>query len=66
MDIDKETGLLAGPDCPKTISEAFIAGTEPTELCHAHWAALGASASSSDSLDGPGAGPLDSLLRSGA
>ena len=36
VDIDKETGLLAGPSCPKTISEAFIAGTEPTEVCHAH------------------------------
>jgi penicillin-binding protein 1B len=36
IDIDKQTGLLATPSCPKTISEAFIAGTEPMERCHAH------------------------------
>jgi penicillin-binding protein 1B len=36
VDIDKDTGLLAGPACPKRRSEAFIAGTEPTEVCRAH------------------------------
>jgi penicillin-binding protein 1B len=36
VEIDKQTGLLAGPNCPKRLSEAFIAGTEPTEVCHAH------------------------------
>jgi membrane carboxypeptidase/penicillin-binding protein len=36
IDIDKDTGLLAGPNCPRKISEAFIAGTEPTETCHVH------------------------------
>jgi membrane carboxypeptidase/penicillin-binding protein len=36
VDIDKETGLLAGPNCPKRRSEAFIVGTEPTEVCRAH------------------------------
>ncbi len=36
VQIDKETGLLAGPNCPKTRSEAFIAGTEPREVCAAH------------------------------
>ena len=36
VDIDKQTGLRAGPDCPKVISEAFIAGTEPMERCHGH------------------------------
>jgi len=36
VDIDKETGLLAAPACPKRISEAFIVGTEPTEVCHVH------------------------------
>ncbi len=35
-DIDKETGLLAGPSCPKIFSEAFIATTEPTERCAQH------------------------------
>jgi penicillin-binding protein 1B len=36
VDIDKDTGLLAGPNCPRTMSEAFVAGTEPTEICRAH------------------------------
>jgi penicillin-binding protein 1B len=36
VEIDKETGLLATPNCPKTISEAFIAGTEPFERCQWH------------------------------
>jgi membrane carboxypeptidase/penicillin-binding protein len=36
IDIDKETGLLATPHCPKVFAEAFIAGTEPRELCQAH------------------------------
>ncbi|MFC1889802.1 penicillin-binding protein 1A [Thermodesulfobacteriota bacterium] len=30
--IDKETGLLAGPDSGKTIFECFIEGTAPTEV----------------------------------
>ena len=34
--IDPETGKLAQPDCPRTISEAFLAGSEPTEACPAH------------------------------
>ena len=34
--IDKGTGLLATPYCPATIDEAFIAGTEPQELCSWH------------------------------
>jgi penicillin-binding protein 1B len=33
VDIDKETGLLASPSCGKSLSEAFIAGTEPQERC---------------------------------
>ncbi len=36
VDIDKETGKLATPGCLKTIREAFLAGTEPTELCPLH------------------------------
>jgi len=36
VEIDKDTGLLATPACPKTMSESFIAGTEPREPCHAH------------------------------
>jgi penicillin-binding protein 1B len=36
IDVDKETGLLATPSCPKVIAEAFIPGTEPQERCTAH------------------------------
>jgi penicillin-binding protein 1B len=36
MEIDKYTGYLATPMCPKVISEVFIAGTEPIELCPEH------------------------------
>jgi penicillin-binding protein 1B len=36
MDIDRDTGLLATPYCPKTIAESFIAGTEPQEYCSWH------------------------------
>jgi penicillin-binding protein 1B len=36
VDIDSETGLLARPGCPKTRTEAFVAGTEPREPCGAH------------------------------
>jgi penicillin-binding protein 1B len=36
VDIDKENGLLARPGCPKTRSEAFVAGTEPREPCGVH------------------------------
>jgi penicillin-binding protein 1B len=36
VDIDRETGLLARPGCPKTRAEAFVAGTEPREPCGAH------------------------------
>ncbi len=33
VEIDKETGRLATPFCPRTVQEAFIAGTEPREVC---------------------------------
>jgi penicillin-binding protein 1B len=36
VDIDKDTGKLATPSCPKVFREAFRAGTEPTELCPIH------------------------------
>jgi penicillin-binding protein 1B len=36
IEIDRQTGLLATPSCPKTIEEAFIAGTEPHERCRLH------------------------------
>jgi penicillin-binding protein 1B len=36
MEIDADTGKLATPACPKTINEAFRAGTEPTVVCDVH------------------------------
>jgi penicillin-binding protein 1B len=36
FEIDKQNGLLANPNCPKTMQEAFIAGTEPRERCRLH------------------------------
>jgi penicillin-binding protein 1B len=34
--IDRDTGGLATPDCPKTINEAFLPGTEPRTFCTEH------------------------------
>jgi penicillin-binding protein 1B len=36
VDIDKDTGKLARPGCPKIISEAFLMGTQPKEYCDVH------------------------------
>jgi penicillin-binding protein 1B len=36
VEIDKETGYLATPGCPKTMTEAFLPGTEPQERCPIH------------------------------
>ncbi|HUL73545.1 MAG TPA: PBP1A family penicillin-binding protein [Vicinamibacterales bacterium] len=36
VDIDKDTGKLARPGCPKVISEAFLMGTQPKEYCDVH------------------------------
>jgi len=36
VEICAESGKLAGPACPKTFSESFIAGTEPTQACEIH------------------------------
>jgi penicillin-binding protein 1B len=36
VEVDRDTGLLATPNCPKTISESFVAGTEPQEYCSWH------------------------------
>jgi membrane carboxypeptidase/penicillin-binding protein len=36
VDIDPVTGQLAGPFCPRRVSEAFLEGTEPIELCPDH------------------------------
>jgi penicillin-binding protein 1B len=36
VEIDAETGKLAGPLCPKVIREAFLPGTEPVLACELH------------------------------
>ena len=36
VDIDRDTGKLAAPACPRIFREAFIAGEEPTETCSLH------------------------------
>jgi penicillin-binding protein 1B len=36
VDIDRDTGRLATPGCPRVFREAFLAGTEPTEACQLH------------------------------
>ena len=35
-DIDRDTGKLAAPGCPRVFREAFIAGEEPAEICSLH------------------------------
>jgi penicillin-binding protein 1B len=37
VEIDRDTGKLATPHCPRTMSESFITGTEPTEICPLHF-----------------------------
>jgi membrane carboxypeptidase/penicillin-binding protein len=36
LEIDRDTGKLATPACPRTIAESFITGTEPVEICPLH------------------------------
>ncbi len=36
VEVDPETGELAGPGCPTTRFEVFVAGTEPQRQCHLH------------------------------
>jgi penicillin-binding protein 1B len=35
-EIDRDTGKLALPTCPRTLTESFLAGTEPAEYCEIH------------------------------
>ena len=35
-EIDRDTGQLAGPLCPRLFREAFLSGTEPTVSCDVH------------------------------
>ncbi|MFO7695068.1 MAG: PBP1A family penicillin-binding protein [Vicinamibacterales bacterium] len=34
--IDRDTGKLAQPGCPRVLREAFVAGTEPADACELH------------------------------
>ena len=34
--IDKDTGQLATPACPRVFREAFLTGTEPHQSCQTH------------------------------
>ena len=36
VEIDPETGLLAGPGCEEKTTEVFLEGTEPVEVCRVH------------------------------
>jgi penicillin-binding protein 1B len=36
VDIDRDTGRVAAPGCPRVFKEAFLGGTEPTEVCQLH------------------------------
>jgi penicillin-binding protein 1B len=35
-EIDRDTGKLALPTCPRTYNESFLAGTEPLDYCELH------------------------------
>jgi penicillin-binding protein 1B len=39
-EIDRDTGGLATPACPRTMTETFLPGTEPREHCTAHGGAV--------------------------
>ena len=36
IEIDRDTGKIATPTCPRVTNEAFLAGTEPSEICALH------------------------------
>jgi len=36
IEIDRDTGKLATPACPRVMTESFAAGTEPYEICPLH------------------------------
>jgi penicillin-binding protein 1B len=36
VEIDRDTGRLALPTCPRVANESFLAGTEPLEMCELH------------------------------
>ena len=36
VEIDRDTGRIATPTCPRVTNEAFLAGTEPLGICELH------------------------------
>jgi membrane carboxypeptidase/penicillin-binding protein len=36
VDIDRDSGQLATPQCAEVMSEAFATGTEPVDFCMLH------------------------------
>lgn len=36
VDVDKKTGLIARPECPKQVREAFLQGEQPEKFCDQH------------------------------
>ena len=36
VEIDRDTGLLPSPGCPRLRTEVFLAGSEPTTMCDQH------------------------------
>lgn len=36
VDIDRDTGQVSAPGCPRIFKEAFLSGTEPKEVCALH------------------------------
>ena len=39
--VDPTTGMLVTEDCPTSVNELFVAGTEPTERCTVHTGGMG-------------------------
>jgi len=36
VDIDRDTGKVAAPGCPRIFRESFVTGTQPTDICRLH------------------------------
>ena len=36
VEIDRDTGKVAAPGCPRIFREAFLTGSEPTDVCQLH------------------------------
>jgi membrane carboxypeptidase/penicillin-binding protein len=51
--VDPTTGMLVTEDCPTSVNEQFLAGTEPTERCTVHGGGSPAAAG------GPGLPPVE-------